>query len=137
VFDLLEFENILQSYPDADLAVGSFGPIVPANDVSPSPSVAAVPESKPAPERSETVLSDEDLVREIARQHPGYGLMRIQKELRRPERGGREINPVQLYVLLRKLELDTRERREAYAKTPNGAPTRFRSRARLIWLARS
>src|SRR5258705_1550955 len=31
VFDLLEFENILQSYPDADLAVSSFGPIVPAN----------------------------------------------------------------------------------------------------------
>jgi len=125
VFDLLEFENILQSYSDADLAVASFGPIVPANV-----------ESHPAPapprprdtglddgtlRRSETVLSDEDLVREIARKHPDYGLMRIQKELRRPELGGREMNPVQLYVLLRKLELDTRERREAFAK---GAPTR-------------
>lgn len=117
VFDLLEFENILQSYSDADLAVASFGPIVPAN----------VETHAPAPRRdtgleegslhrSETVLSDEDLVREIARKHPDYGLMRIQKELRRPELGGREMNPVQLYVLLRKLELDTRERREAYAK---------------------
>ena len=68
---------------------------------------------------------DEDLVREIARQHPDLGLMRIQKELRRPERGGRELNPVQLYVLLRKLELDTRERREAYAKgSTTASPTR-------------
>jgi len=61
-------------------------------------------------------VTGEDLVREIARQHPDYGLMRIQKELRRAERGGRDLNPVQIYVLLRKLDLDTRERREAYAK---------------------
>jgi anti-sigma B factor antagonist len=125
VFDLLEFENILQSYSDADLAVASFGPIVPAN----TEGLAATPAPRPrdtgldesALQRSETVLSDEDLVREIARKHPDYGLMRIQKELRRPELGGREMNPVQLYVLLRKLELDTRERREAFAK--GTAPT--------------
>src|SRR5512143_422932 len=116
VFDLLEFENILQSYTDADLAAASFGPIVPADTPSaPSP---GVPAAAPAPttQRSEMVLSDEDLVREIVRQHPEYGLMRIQKELRRPERGGRELNPVQLYVLLHKLGLDTREGREAYSK---------------------
>lgn len=117
VFDLLEFENILQAYPDAELAVGSFGPIVPAS----APSSAGGPVGKSSPpspvvQRTETVLSDEDLVREIARQHPDFGLMRIQKELRRAERGGRELNPVQIYVLLRKLDLDTRERREAYAK---------------------
>jgi len=119
VFDLLEFENILQSYPDADLAVASYGPIVPANvpvDAS-SNSGAGGPGGS---HRSETVLSDEDLVREVARKHPEYGLMRIQKELRRAEHGGRELNPVQLYVLLRKLELDTRERRLAYAQS--GAP---------------
>src|SRR3954463_3473654 len=123
VFDLLEFENILQSYSDADLAVASFGPIVPANTESSPPAArhdTGLDES--SLQRSETILSDEDLVREIARKHPDYGLMRIQKELRRPERGGREMNPVQLYVLLRKLELDTRERREAYAK--GGEPSR-------------
>jgi len=127
VFDLLEFENILQAYTDADLAVASFGPIVPANVNPESISAPAAGSSLKADfeasHRTETVLSDEDLVREIARQHPDYGLMRIQKELRRTERGGRELNPVQLYVLLRKLELDTRERREAYAKgsvTPAG-----------------
>lgn len=116
VFDLLEFENILKAYADAELAVASFGP-------SDGSAAGAVPSgagahgsSSPAPQRSETVLSDEDLVREIARQHPDYGLMRIQKELRRPERGGRDLNPVQIYVLLRKLELDTRERREAFAR---------------------
>ncbi|HEY7727083.1 MAG TPA: STAS domain-containing protein [Candidatus Eisenbacteria bacterium] len=117
VFDLLEFENILQAYTDADLAAGSFGPIVPAD--APAASTAPVPGPDSAAakmQRSETVLSDEDLIREIARQHPEFGLMRIQKELRRPERGGRELNPVQLYVLLRKLGLDTREGREAYAK---------------------
>src|SRR5262245_60078592 len=72
VFDLLEFENILQSYPDADLAVASFGPIVPANtpsDASGGSSAASGP-VVPAVQRSETVLSDEDLVREIARKHP-------------------------------------------------------------------
>jgi len=127
VFDLLEFENILQSYPDADLAVASFGAIVPAGTPSAAP-VASVPsarESATVPQRSETVLTDEDLVREIARKHPEYGLMRIQRELRRPENGGRELNPVQLYVLLRKLELDTRERRVAYAKSgsASSAPT--------------
>ncbi len=121
VFDLLEFENILQAYTDSDLAVASFGPIVPAS-VEPPASSGAPPTSECGSEdrmelqRSETILSDDDLVREIARKHPDYGLMRIQKELRRPELGGREMNPVQLYVLLRKLELDTRERREAYAK---------------------
>jgi anti-anti-sigma factor len=130
VFDLLEFENILQSYSDAELAVASFGPIVPAGPEPPStPSRSDDGISHDvAPLRSETVLSDEDLVREIARKHPDYGLMRIQKELRRPELGGREMNPVQLYVLLRKLELDTRERREAYAKGgPAGSPSPTRS----------
>jgi len=132
VFDLLEFENILQSYTDADLAVASFGPIVPANTSS-TPGATGVGASYPSadahgPQRSETVLSDEDLVREVVRQHPDFGLMRIQKDLRRPERGGREMNPVQLYVLLRKLELDTRERREAFAKgTPATSPSPTRS----------
>jgi len=117
VFDLLEFENILQSYSDAELAVASFGPIVPSNTEAP----AAPPRrdtglDESSLQRSETILSDDDLVREIARKHPDYGLMRIQKALRRPQLGGREMNPVQLYVLLRKLELDTRERREAFAK---------------------
>jgi anti-sigma B factor antagonist len=125
VFDLLEFENILQSYSDADLAVASFGPIVPANVETSTPATSPLHggagRDDHAPQRSETVLSDDDLVREIARKHPDYGLMRIQKELRRPERGGREMNPVQLYVLLRKLELDTRERREAYAKGGSSA----------------
>lgn len=121
VFDLLEFENILKSYPDATLAVTAFGQVAaPAKSAgdsargeAPSSSPSA---SAPVSQRSEVVLTDEDLVREIARQHPEYGLMRIQKELRRPERGSRELNPVQIYVLLRKLELDTRERRDAFAK---------------------
>ena len=121
VFDLLEFENILKSYPDATLAVNAFGQVAsPAGSSSEAARGAetssAAPDSAPASQRSEVVLSDEDLVREIARQHPEYGLMRIQKELRRPERGGRDLNPVQIYVLLRKLELDTRERRDAFAK---------------------
>jgi len=122
VFDLLEFENILKSYPDATLAVTAFGQVTgPASSSGGEPSrsgetTGAAPSSAPASQRSEVVLSDEDLVREIARQHPEYGLMRIQKELRRPERGGRDLNPVQIYVLLRKLELDTRERRDAFAK---------------------
>lgn len=133
VFDLLEFENILQSYTDADLAVASFGPIVPASAPGGDAAVAASASNGPSgPQRSETVLTDDDLVREIARKHPEYGLMRIQKELRRAEFGGRELNPVQLYVLLRKLELDTRERRLAYAqggaaepaKTPQNATPR-------------
>ena len=121
VFDLLEFENILKSYPDATLAVTAFGQVAaPAKSAgdsargeAPSGSPSA---SAPVSQRSEVVLTDEDLVCEIARQHPEYGLMRIQKELRRPERGSRELNPVQIYVLLRKLELDTRERRDAFAK---------------------
>jgi anti-sigma B factor antagonist len=120
VFDLLEFENILQSYTDADLAVSSFGPIVPADTPGSSASSTAAPVATVV-QRSETVLTDEDLVREIARKHPEYGLMRIQKELRRPENGGRDLNPVQLYVLLRQLELDTRERRVAYAQSGSSA----------------
>jgi len=122
VFDLLEFENILKSYADATLAVSAFGQVTaPASPAGGDPAHAgeasgAAPASAPTSQRSEVVLSDEDLVREIARQHPEYGLMRIQKELRRPERGGRDLNPVQIYVLLRKLELDTRERRDAFAK---------------------
>ena len=116
VFDLLEFENILQAYTDAELAAGSFGQIVPASKPSSGAGSGASSSASPVVQRTETVLSDEDLVREIARQHPDFGLMRIQKELRRPERGGREMNPVQIYVLLLKLDLDTRERSEAYAK---------------------
>lgn len=117
VFDLLEFENILKAFADAELAVASFGEST-AGATAPSLPAGAggSGSSAPAVQRSETVLTDEELVREIARQHPDYGLMRIQKELRRPERGGRDLNPVQIYVLLRKLELDTRERREAFAR---------------------
>lgn len=125
VFDLLEFENILKSYADSDLAISSFGPVAAAAAASPSGGPApgsATPASGSGAHRTETVLSDEDLIREIARQHPEYGLMRIQKELRKPERGGRDLNPVQIYVLLRKLDLDTRERRTALAK--EGQPTK-------------
>jgi anti-sigma B factor antagonist len=118
VFDLLEFENILQAFPEADLAVASFGPIVPA-DAPPLDTVSAELQGS---ERSEAVLTDEDIVRDIARRHPDYGLMRVQKELRKPEYGSRELNPVQLYVLLRKLGLDTREGRESFAKTGQAAP---------------
>jgi anti-sigma B factor antagonist len=127
VYDLLEFDNILQAHPDANLAVASFGAIVPAGDApqAGSDADAAVPTapSEPVTHRSEMVLSDEDIVREIVRQHPDFGLMRIQKELRKAERGGRDLNPVQLYVLLRKLELDTRERRDAFAKGVTVAQT--------------
>lgn len=118
VFDLLEFENILQAFPEADLAVSSFGPIVPA-DTPPLDTVSAELQGS---ERTEAVLTDEDIVRDIARRHPDYGLMRVQKELRKPEYGSRELNPVQLYVLLRKLGLDTREGRESFAKTGQAAP---------------
>ena len=120
VFDLLEFENILQSYPESDLAVASFGPIVPASEPAPT---ATQQQSAAGPHRSETVLSDEDMVQEIAKRHPEYGLMRIQKELRRAEHGGRDLNPVQLYVLLRKLGLDTREGRQAFSKGATPTPT--------------
>lgn len=119
VFDLLEFENILQAFPEADLAVSSFGPIVPA-DAPANDAMSA--ESLRGSERTEAVLTDEDIVRDIARRHPDYGLMRVQKELRKPEYGSRELNPVQLYVLLRKLGLDTREGRESFAKTGQAAP---------------
>jgi anti-sigma B factor antagonist len=114
VFDLLEFENILQAFPEPELAVGSFGPIVPANQ--PLGESLAL-DAAPGAERTEAVLTDEDIVRDIARRHPDYGLMRVQKELRKPEYGSRELNPVQLYVLLRKLGLDTREGRVSFAKT--------------------
>jgi anti-sigma B factor antagonist len=120
VFDLLEFENILKAYADTETAVGSFGPITAASPSSSTGGASGDASGGSAPasaaHRTETVLSDEDLIREIARQHPEYGLMRIQKELRKPERGGRDLNPVQIYVLLRKLDLDTRERRAALAK---------------------
>jgi anti-sigma B factor antagonist len=122
VFDLLEFENILQAFPDADLAVGAFGPIVPASPPPPPEPERAAAISSKGPERTETVLSDEDSIREIARKHPDYGLMRIQKELRKPEHGSRELNPVQLYVLLRKLGLDTREGRQTFSKTGQVSP---------------
>jgi anti-sigma B factor antagonist len=119
VFDLLEFENILQAFPESDLAVSSFGLIVPA-DAPPSDDASAAPGQ--GSQRTEAVLTDEDIVRDIARRHPDYGLMRVQRELRKPEYGSRELNPVQLYVLLRKLGLDTREGRESFSKTGQAAP---------------
>jgi anti-anti-sigma factor len=122
VFDLLEFENILQAFPDADLAVGSFGPIVPADEPASEGSRDGALNSPHGSERTESVMTDEDFIREIARKHPDYGLMRLQKELRKPEYGSRELNPVQLYVLLRKLGLDTREGRDAFAKTGQATP---------------
>jgi len=117
VFDLLEFENILKAYADSEQAVVSFGPVAGASKSS-TPAASSASGAQPdGPQRSEVILSDEDLIREIARQHPEFGLMRIQRELRRPERGSRDLNPVQIYVLLRKLDLDTKERREAFARS--------------------
>jgi hypothetical protein len=82
VFDLLEFENILKSYADADLAIASFGQIAPVPQASSASAAdasgSAQSTASKGPQRSETVLSDEDLIREIARQHPEFGLMRIQ-----------------------------------------------------------
>src|ERR1044071_2490914 len=90
VFDLLEFENILKAYADSEQAAASFGPVGCTPSSSKSSTSAASGAAQPdGPQRSEVVLSDEDLVREIARQHPEFGLMRIQRELRRPERGSR------------------------------------------------
>lgn len=120
VFDLLEFENILKAYVDSEQAVASFGAVAGASSGGASSGTAGV--QADGPQRSEVILSDEDLIREIARQHPEFGLMRIQRELRRPERGSRDLNPVQIYVLLRKLDLDTRERREAYARSDQPSP---------------
>jgi anti-anti-sigma factor len=119
VFDLLEFENILKAYADSEQAVASFGAVAgsPSSAKSSTPAAGVSGSQADGPQRSEVVLSDEDLIREIARQHPEFGLMRIQRELRRPERGSRDLNPVQIYVLLRKLDLDTKERREAFART--------------------
>jgi len=119
VFDLLEFENILKAYADSEQAVASFGAVAgsPSPAKSSTPAAGVSSSHADGPQRSEVVLSDEDLIREIARQHPEFGLMRIQRELRRPERGSRDLNPVQIYVLLRKLDLDTKERREAFART--------------------
>jgi len=119
VFDLLEFENILKAYADSEQAVASFGAVAgsPSSAKSSSPAAGVPGSQTDGPQRSEVVLSDEDLIREIARQHPEFGLMRIQRELRRPERGSRDLNPVQIYVLLRKLDLDTKERREAFARS--------------------
>jgi anti-sigma B factor antagonist len=118
VFDLLEFENILKAYVDSEQAVASFGAVAGSPSSTKSSALAAGGVSQAdGPQRSEVVLSDEDLIREIARQHPEFGLMRIQRELRRPERGSRDLNPVQIYVLLRKLDLDTKERREAFARS--------------------
>lgn len=118
VFDLLEFENILKAYADSEQAVASFGPVAgSSSSKSSSASSSSASSGSEGPQRSEVILSDEDLIREIARQHPEFGLMRIQRELRRPERGSRDLNPVQIYVLLRKLDLDTKERREAFARS--------------------
>ena len=121
VFDLLEFENILKAYVDSEQAVASFGAVAGASGGA-SSGTASSSAQPDGPQRSEVILSDEDLIREIARQHPEFGLMRIQRELRRPERGSRDLNPVQIYVLLRKLDLDTRERREAYARSDQPSP---------------
>jgi anti-sigma B factor antagonist len=122
VFDLLEFENILKAYADSEQAVASFGAVAGASSGSAPSGTASSSAKTDGPQRSEVILSDEDLIREIARQHPEFGLMRIQRELRRPERGSRDLNPVQIYVLLRKLDLDTRERREAYARSDQPSP---------------
>jgi anti-sigma B factor antagonist len=122
VFDLLEFENILKAYVDSEQAVASFGAVAGAPSGGGSSGAASSSGKPDGPQRSEVILSDEDLIREIARQHPEFGLMRIQRELRRPERGSRDLNPVQIYVLLRKLDLDTRERREAYARSDQPSP---------------
>ena len=119
VFDLLEFENILKAYAESEQAIASFGAVAgsPSSAKSSTPAAGVSSSQADGPQRSEVVLSDEDLIREIARQHPEFGLMRIQRELRRPERGSRDLNPVQIYVLLRKLDLDTKERREAFARS--------------------
>jgi anti-sigma B factor antagonist len=124
VFDLLEFENILQAFPEPDLAIGSFGPIVPANQPEPTEADrAAARAGSMGAQRTEAVLSDEDIVCEVAKKHPDFGIMKIQKELRKPEYGSRDLNPLQLYVLLRKLNLDTKESREAFAKKGQPSPT--------------
>ena len=122
VFDLLEFENILQAFPIPTWRCRPSGRSFPRTRPPMRRRRAAAVARSLRGHGSEAVLTDEDMVREIARSHPDYGLMRMQKELRRAEYGWRDLNPVQLYVLLRKLGLDTREGRQSFAKTGQATP---------------
>jgi anti-sigma B factor antagonist len=78
---------------------------------------ARAPRTVAEPERSPTMPMSKDLeamILEIVREHPDYGCLKIRKELlehdyRRP------INPLTLFMELKRLDLETKEKRKRYA----------------------
>jgi anti-sigma B factor antagonist len=120
--DLGETGGIVAAAADAEV-----GPI---HDVRPAETSGAVEDGKPAREGAAVVSVSgenesgaklasqgiESVILEIVRENPEYGCLRIRKELF--ERGYRkQLNPLAVFVELKRLDLETKEKRKQYAES--------------------
>jgi anti-sigma B factor antagonist len=110
IFELLELNQVIRYFPTIEEGFRHLGvtdPYALAEHVR-----AASADQKPQEGQSLTV---EDAIRRIVRDNPLLTSSQIKQTLRSPAYGQIKINTIQLFFLLRRLGLNTREKRLYYA----------------------
>ena len=127
VFELLEFHFILKAFDTLEEAIRDFErtrPAVMLEDTSPS---ARVAQTVKAPERTEedtTTPKEEELkgasledkIRKIVAEFPDAGTVQVARTLNTKHYGFEKLGWFKLRRLLKKLNLDSKRKREIYAK---------------------
>ncbi len=127
VFELLEFHYILKAFNTLQDAVKDFersgslasasSPVEQRRDAAPSrplqPETTAAP---PPPTAHVPERSIEDKVRQIIKTMPEVGTIQLARKLNTPEYGNEKVGWFGLRRILKKLGLDSKQKRFAYAR---------------------
>ena len=131
VFELLEFDRILRAYDSVEEAEKGFRIMAYAEEVSNSTQsdsspqdsskkkdkiVAAYGGSYEESSVDEKGLSLEDKIREIVKEHPSWGSREIRRELNTERYGWVKLGWWRAWRTLRKLGLNSRQKRMEYVK---------------------
>ncbi|MDZ7374169.1 MAG: STAS domain-containing protein [candidate division KSB1 bacterium] len=130
VFELLEFHYILKAFDTIEEAVRDFGKEVPTAGFSEEGLQASLRvhhrevKSKGESEESGEQVSEalEEKIRTIVREKPDASLWAIRKELNTPRFGNVKVGLLALRRLLKRMDLDTREKRLEYFSKSTSTP---------------
>ncbi len=110
VFKLLELDQVIKYFPTTEDALKYFGVTDPV-------AVSEIEEPLPGADGSRDTqqLSVEEAIRRIVRENPMLNVTQIKQTLTSPAFGFIKLNTIKVYFLLRRLGLNTREKKLYYA----------------------
>lgn len=129
VFELLEFHYILKAFQTLQEAVNDFEragkmAAVEPQPAEPQPSPEAQASRQPQERSQETTTTSrvtdmtlEDKVKKVVSDIPGAGTIQIARTLNTPEYGNEKIGWFGLRKVLKRLGLDSKQKRFAYARS--------------------